>query len=254
MNYLEIPIRSITGRKSTFKVHPRHTIANIKKVLAASIKTEPSYLFFVYNKKELTDEQTIESIGLEPGGFLVYYTAHPKNEKKDQNTTKTIPPQNFYQFQKKNETKPPPKKEEPKIEKPKFADIEVVPPSESEMNKSIDFLQNMGFARAQCENALKFSDYNVEVAADLLCTGQIPDVIENKKFNRRFTQIKAMLQSRKITPDIIAYVISRFNNEDKKAIRNLMELGIKEDKALLAYIAFDKNEAAATNMIITMLE
>ena len=63
-----------------------------------------------------------------------------------------------------------------------------------------------------------------------------------------------MLEERNITPDVITQVVTRFNNEDKKAIRNLIELGVHEDKAILTYIVYDKNETAATNVLITMLE
>ena len=130
----------------------------------------------------------------------------------------------------------------------------VVKPSPEDLENSIDFLQNMGFPRNQCESALHYAEYKINVAADLLCTGQIPDEIENKAFNEKFEFIYQLLEERNITPDVITQVVTRFNNEDKKAIRNLIELGVHEDKAILTYIVYDKNEAAATNVLITMLE
>ena len=255
MNVLEIPIRSIVGKKSTFKVHRKHTISAIKKVLADKIKADPANIVFIYNKEELADTQTIESIKYEAGTFIVYYVINHKSERPKKLSELNYP-QTFHEFEEKEQKKleKDVEKTEVKIEIPKTAPKPAVKPSDEEFNQAIDFLQNMGFPRYQCENALKYADYRLSLAADLLCTGQIPDQIQNKAFNEKFKEVINILERRRITPDIIALVISRFNTEDKKAIRNLIEIGIREDKAILAYIALDKNEAAATNLLLNMLE
>ena len=190
MNCLDIPIRSITGKKSTFKAHPKHTIGQIKRVLSSNIHVEPSNLHFIYDKNDLNDIQTIESLNIVPGTFLIYYISPQKTTKIEE--TKIIPI-----LPKKEKTEKPEKQEEQEEEKP----------SPEKIEEEIQFLQNMGFPRKQCENAIVYTNYRVSLAADLLCTGQIPDEIENKVFNKKFETVVKRLRERGIATDVFIQIV-----------------------------------------------
>lgn len=232
-----LEIRSITGNRFVFKANMKHTVHALKKVLSAKLQVDQKNLHFIFHKKELPDNTTVEKIDIKPDSYIIYY----ESPKSKDDIVKSQPP-----------TPPQPIVEEPAQEEMiKIDNLEI---ERSRFDDYVAFLHNMGFQKNQCVSALKFTHFQLAYAADILCTGNIPKEFSNSEFEKKFSVILDKLRSKKLNQERIDLISSKFTQDEKKSIRNLIELGISEDQAIQAFIALDRNEAVATNLLISMLE
>lgn len=232
-----LEIRSIEGSKFIFKVNPKHTVGSLKKVLSAKLNLDQKLLHFVYKKTELQNQLTVDQLSIEPDTYIIYYESHLSTD----DILKSPPPEPIHIV----------KQESASLESAKAADQEIDP---DQLEDYVAFLHNMGFQKMQCLNALKYTHYQLSYAADLLCTGEIPKDFTNSEFEKKFSTVIDKLKEKKISQERLDVMATKFTHEEKKSIRNLVELGVSEDQAIQTYIALDKNEQAATNILISMLE
>ena len=178
---VKVQFRSVKGDSYQLDVEPNTTIGEAKRRLEEEFHLPSNNLKMILTAKILSDDQTISSLNIPAGAFIVVHSVvprkpqpkpKPKAEVKPASETEDEKPPNEDTASK---PKPPPKPESPSP-----------PPASSNTNPSskkpgdppnfeqlVNDLAEMGFERVQCEQALRMQSYNMERAANLLLTGEL---------------------------------------------------------------------------------
>ena len=163
---------------------------------------------------------------------------------------------------KKEEKKEEPKKEEPKKEEQKKEEKKEIPKKEEKKNTGNNnsdqhnILISMGFTDEQANKALQLSANNVELAIDLITSGELNNVVNNShpdpSHNIEMQNMLAGIQGQPgnnyqedevIIPDVLS-------DTDKEAIESIKAMGFKEEDIKKAYFGSGKNKENTINYLL----
>ncbi len=163
---------------------------------------------------------------------------------------------------KKEEKKEEPKKEEPKKEEQKKEEIKEVQKKEEKKDtgnnnsEQLNILLSMGFTTEQANKALLMSTNNVELAIDLIMSGELNSVVNNShpdpSHNIEMQNMLAGIQGQPgnnyqedevIIPDVLS-------DTDKEAIESIKAMGFKEEDVKKAYFGSGKNKENTINYLL----
>jgi Holliday junction resolvasome RuvABC DNA-binding subunit len=162
---------------------------------------------------------------------------------------------------KKEEKKEEPKKEEPKKEEQKKEEKKEMPKKEEKKNtgnnsEQLNILISMGFTVEQSNKALQLSANNVELAIDLITSGELNNVVNNShpdpSHNIEMQNMLAGIQGQPgnnyqeddvIIPDVLS-------DTDKEAIESIKAMGFKEEDIKKAYFGSGKNKENTINYLL----
>ena len=181
-----------------------------------------------------------------------------KEEQKKEEPKKEVPMIDPKIEEKKNEEL---KKEEAKKEEQKKEEKKEMPKKEEKKdtgnntNPQLSILVSMGFSSDQSMKALQLSGNNVELAIDLITSGEINSMINNghqdPSHNIEMQNMLAGIQGQPnnfqdegvIIPDVLS-------DYDKEAIESIKAMGFKEEDVKKAYFGTGKNKDNAINYLL----
>ena len=181
-----VNFRTISNKLYKLELNPSDTVSLVKQKLAQEYGLDSAKMKLIFKAKILSDNETLQSFGINGKGFIVLHTA-PQNKLPDKPKEQIVDVKPKHQEQKAQQIETPkmvknvkesPKKEEsyPTEEPlPSFnrANHFLDPPN---FHENVEKLMAMGFSECDCENALRAAVGNMDRAADFLLSGYIPEV------------------------------------------------------------------------------
>lgn len=183
---MKICFKAITGKKYELEIDPSQTVSEIKSLLQTNFNFTGT-ISLLYQSKILDDSQVIGTFEFPENSFIVVYTRklpvkkntdetkenQQKSEKADEN--ESIKSNEKHEEERSMNAEPSnhihtsPIKNLLLTNKTNFDD----PP---DFHDKIEQLKVLGYGESDCENALRAALYQVDLAADYLVGGQIPDI------------------------------------------------------------------------------
>lgn len=195
---MRICIKTITGKKYELEVDPSQTILDIKSILQNDYNFTGT-ISLIYQSKELIDSQVIGSFEFSENSFIVLFTRKIPVKKNTVDSTKTNPlnvekNDDNESTNKFTETQTKPEGEQPiNTERSDYIRSSPIknlcftaktnfddPP---DFQDKVEQLKILGYGDCDCENALRAAIYQVDLAADYLVSGQIPDIPKPLQLN-----------------------------------------------------------------------
>ena len=188
---MKLQFRTISGKHYSDEFDSSATISEVKEKISEQLQTSADKIRLIYNSKILSDDASIDEIGIEEGKTIIVHIQNaPINKKKAVEQAAQKASQNKAEKVNEKPAELPKKVEEkPAQEAPKPApkskpdaaplpDIEeksqlVDPPNFEEM---VAELAAMGFDIHDCRKALRAAVYNPNRAGDFLLNNYIPDI------------------------------------------------------------------------------
>ncbi|KAH0794950.1 UV excision repair protein Rad23 [Histomonas meleagridis] len=183
-----VNFRTISNKLYKLELNPTDTILSVKQRLAQEYALDSEKMKLIFKAKILSDNDTLQSFGIDGKGFIVLHTApqkkspvKPKEQiivsKPQQPQQKESSPQQLETPKSEKSVKESPKKVE------KLPSVEPLPsftrakryPDPPNFHENVQKLMAMGFSECDCENALRASVGNMDRAADFLLSGYIPE-------------------------------------------------------------------------------
>lgn len=222
---MKVTIKTLQHKAITLEVEPMDTVSTVKQMLFESDGLPVVLQKIIYAGKILSDDQTIESIGVKENEFMVVLISKVKQEKP---------------------------KEEVKV---------TVKEEKDEYETAVRNMMEMGFDRPRIEEAMKAAQNNADRAVEFLMA---PPDLQNPQLDqlRQAMQsnpeaLQGVLQQLAQThPQLLEAIASQefipdqeLTQEDRNAVERLVQLGFDRAEATEAYLACDKNENSAANYL-----
>ena len=179
---MRITFKSISGKQFSLDADSSSSVLDLKNEIAVANGYKVSSIRLLFNSKDLDDSLLISSIGYTEDKFLVIYIKKlPQRKNKIQNPQPKTETHNETQEEKPLELKSPIiDHTHPENNIMHSSPIKLFqkhserdPP---DFEEKVKLLENMGYSEGQCIEALRSALYQVEVAADYLLNGYIPDL------------------------------------------------------------------------------
>lgn len=218
---MRICFKTITGKKYELEVDPSQTILDIKSILQNDYNFTGT-ISLIYQSKELIDSQVIGSFEFSENSFIVIYTRKIPVKKNTDNSIKTNP-QNIEKnddnesTNKSTETQTKSEGEQPiNIERSDYIHSSPIknlcltaktnfddPP---DFQDKVEQLKVLGYGDCDCENALRAALYQVDLAADYLVGGQIPDIPKPLQLDEALNSLKKDCEEEEEANENIEYL------------------------------------------------
>ena len=195
---VQYTFRNVNSKSFKLDIDPSTSIADVKKLIQAELKTE-SPLKLIFKCKILNDDDTMENLKVGQSDFIVVYVAGPKKPAPAPQPAPAPAPQPEAPKPEEPEQEAPQPEEPapeaphagptaeplPEIHRPINAGAVAPHPGNQpaaeqtqEFQDGVQSLIELGFERSECEAALNAAFGNVERAAEYLFSGEIPQFNE----------------------------------------------------------------------------
>lgn len=262
---MKICFKTITGKKYEIELDPSQSILDVKSILQNDYKISGT-ISLLYQSKILDDSQTIKSINLTENSFIVIYTRKlpPKKnttdsakenqsiienkvDKNDGSSNLSDHEINTQTKEEQSETSDALKYIHSTPIKNFFDNIQHNDPPD--FHEKVEQLKVLGYGEYDCEEALRAAFYQLDVASDYLCSGNIPKFSplnleetlaslqnneeEDEEDNQTVEYIKDLLNFKQMlqeNPELFPEYVSRLEGPNPEFVKP-----IKRDPALFLY-------------------
>ncbi|OHT15909.1 Ubiquitin family protein [Tritrichomonas foetus] len=246
---VSIHFKTIAGQQYTIEADPTATISELKKILAQQNGFNESTITFAFKSKVLEESATIAEIEYTEDLFIVLFirknipkkTAVIPKSKNANNEKSTEASKEESSIKNKDPTiHNTPLRIEP-AQQIHTSPLKIFQPNTEndppDFNEKVETLKAMGYDQPECESALRASLYQVELAAEYLVSGNIPEIPqplnlnealldsdyseeedENSRFIAEMLTIKNVLDSH---PENFAEYIQMLDNSNPELVREI---------------------------------
>ncbi|KAF2156142.1 UV excision repair protein Rad23 [Myriangium duriaei CBS 260.36] len=193
---MKLTFKDLKHQKFTIDAEPSESIGDVKAKIAAEKGWDASSQKLIYSGKILQDDKTVESYKIEEKGFIVCMTQKPKPAPSSQAAPSTpapaavaetpAAPQAPPQSNTSNTAIPATPSPAPGAAPSPgggFNDPSALAMGTDARNQAIADMEQMGFARAEIDRAMRAAFYNPDRAVEYLLTG-IPESAQQEERSR----------------------------------------------------------------------
>lgn len=194
--HMLVEFRTLTNKQYEIEIDPSLSIKDVREFIATKYNYHVDQLSLFYHSKRLENGQTVESVGIEAGSYVILLISNMPTQQPPPPPSNPLPKPIIYEeiFTMPSDPLPMPKASPENIpvqettssgphasplpsiiQKP----ITNVPPNFQELVKK---LQDIGYEKTECEAALHAACYDLDLAANYLLSGNIPDIVQPKTY------------------------------------------------------------------------
>lgn len=242
-----VTFRTVQNKVYRKELLPEATIGDVKELFAQQhCECQAENIKMLFKAKTLQNDIKIGSLNLGPKDFIIVNTPKPSSQSKPQPV-----PQPLAEVKPLSIAEPLPTAQSlSQNQSNAIGNMQGTIPSAGgsnsanvvespEFQQNVNTLMELGFAKEDCEAALRASHGNCERAAEYLLTGNIPDPEENEIDPNVILSIRILIASLLIEPRFLENLVEKMEQEDP-AIRQNPEL-ILERFGNLPQDRFDLN-------------
>jgi UV excision repair protein RAD23 len=270
---MQITVRLINGNKLLLEVDPSQTIRDLKELLSRDHQVSNGNTRLIYKGADLPDDSLISSLNIQPHEFIVLLQSKSDTVPRPPPPAAPVPPPSTTS-EPTAETPPEQKPAEvpsaPSVQPlPTFEGPPSVPLLAGDDPPNLDelaaSLSELGFSKADCEDALRYAKFDPDLAAEVLVSGRL-DILRAAylhmlvQSDQLFGTLGDISEEEMDEPAAMDPEVEddegddglqEFTPEERAKIKELVGLGFDRSTVVQVFLACDKDAEVTANCLLS---